>query len=94
MNDLDFLDDMEAGECLPITERQRNTLYKLIGNAILTPDQKEGYRRALDCKITFNEAEGMQQELRAIQLNALQKYNPYVSEVNAELKKLVDRDNN
>lgn len=85
-------DEFEPQE-MPITEDQRKTIYRLVYNAILTPDQKEGYRRALDCKLTWTEAEGLKQELRVIQLPVLDQHKPYEKERNKAISQVVNRDN-
>lgn len=92
---MDDLNEYEVGQPMdePMTEEQRNRLYHLIYSAILSPDQKEGYKAALDCNLTYNEAAGLEQELRQIQLNPLDKVKPYKSEVDRELRRLVNRPN-
>lgn len=94
--DLDFLDDMEAGQEMPMTEHQREQLYKLIESSALSAEQKSAYHLFIDREMSFNEAEAMKQDLRQVQLDPLSRDigTLYRSELNIALRKLVNRPNN
>lgn len=61
----------EAGQPLhePMTQSQYERIESLLSNAVLTDEVKEGYSICLDSKLSYEEAEGIIAELKAVQLD-------------------------
>lgn len=68
---MEDLDNMDVGQPIdiPMITEQRYYIESLLQNCVFTPDQKQGYENAMDCRLTYNEAENMISELKAAQID-------------------------
>ena len=70
---MEDLANYTAGQPLnePMQHWQYERIESLLSNAVLTDEEKEGYMICLDSKLSYNEAEGIIEELRKVQLDLI-----------------------